>query len=135
MISKDKQYKTRNGRQVRIYATDGFGECPIHGAAWDAEMNEWETLSWTENGLLFDDGEESDVDLVPVEDGVSDADWLRDELVKAARRIEALENALLEIAAVSKITAKGGDMQKALMTLLSSHHKIANAVLAEGEER
>jgi hypothetical protein len=53
---------------------------------------------------------------------------------KAADRIEALEAALREIAAPSKIMAKGGDMEKALVTLLSSHHKIANAAL-EGEKK
>jgi hypothetical protein len=32
MISMDKQYRTRDGREVRIYAVDGGGKYPIHGA-------------------------------------------------------------------------------------------------------
>lgn len=32
MISKDKEYVTRNGREVRIYATDGADPFPVHGA-------------------------------------------------------------------------------------------------------
>ena len=35
MISKDKQYRTRDGREVRIYATDGHETYPIHGAIMD----------------------------------------------------------------------------------------------------
>lgn len=30
-----KEYKTRDGRKVRIYATDAGGEYPIHGAVLD----------------------------------------------------------------------------------------------------
>ncbi len=32
MIDKNKQYKTRSGREVRIYATDGAEPYPVHGA-------------------------------------------------------------------------------------------------------
>ena len=39
MISKDKQYKTRDGREVRVYATDGAGEFPIHGAVLNDDGN------------------------------------------------------------------------------------------------
>lgn len=33
MIDKNKQYRTRDGREVRIYATDGDPIVPIHKAA------------------------------------------------------------------------------------------------------
>lgn len=32
MISMDKKYKTRCGREVRIYALDGCGHFPVQGA-------------------------------------------------------------------------------------------------------
>lgn len=48
MIDKTKQYKTRDGREVRIYATDGGGECPIHGAV--KYESGWRSSSWSING-------------------------------------------------------------------------------------
>lgn len=48
MISKDKQYRTRDGREVRIYATDGVGECPIHGAI-KGHLG-WSAALWREDG-------------------------------------------------------------------------------------
>ena len=48
MISKDKTYRTRDGREVRIYATDGFGYKSVHGAI--KEDNGWWPLEWNENG-------------------------------------------------------------------------------------
>lgn len=48
MIDKSKQYRTRDGREVRIYATDGMGECPVHGAIrFDGS---WEVNTWTARG-------------------------------------------------------------------------------------
>ena len=32
MIDINKKYRTRNGREVRIYATDGWSASPVHGA-------------------------------------------------------------------------------------------------------
>lgn len=48
MISKDKQYKTREGLEVRIYATDGMGEFSIHGAVLIDEG--WEDQTWKQDG-------------------------------------------------------------------------------------
>lgn len=48
MISKDKTYRTRDGREVRIYATDGAGRYPVHGAFRDVSY--WRPYSWTEDG-------------------------------------------------------------------------------------
>jgi hypothetical protein len=45
MISKDKQYRTRDGREVRIYATDGGSGTQVHGAVandgWQLCATEW----------------------------------------------------------------------------------------------
>jgi hypothetical protein len=46
--------RTRDGRKVRIYATDGDGNRPVHGAI-DGEIEEW-----TEKGRWFPDGSESE---------------------------------------------------------------------------
>lgn len=48
MIDKNKQYKTRCGYPVRIYATDGVGAYPIHGAY--CEGGDWILSKWTEAG-------------------------------------------------------------------------------------
>ena len=60
---------------------------------------------------------------------------MTDDLVKRLRgycdRIEQLEAALREIAAASKIIAKGENMETALKVMLASHHKIARAALGE----
>jgi len=47
-IDKDKQYKTHDGRDVRIYATDGRGVFPVHGAIKDGEG--WSSYTWANNG-------------------------------------------------------------------------------------
>jgi hypothetical protein len=50
MISKDKTYRTRVGREVRIYATDaGLNKNIIHGASNDGEYG-WVPHAWLPNG-------------------------------------------------------------------------------------
>lgn len=49
MIDKSKQYRTRDGREVRIYATDGGAGAAIHGAFKDAN-NIWRPHCWREDG-------------------------------------------------------------------------------------
>ena len=50
MIDKSKTYRTRDGREVRIYATDGYGSYPVHGAVLTEEG--WFPRHWTEQGEL-----------------------------------------------------------------------------------
>ena len=50
MISIDKQYRTRDGREVRIYATDGGHGKIIHGAIKNGPY--WEAFSWQSNGMV-----------------------------------------------------------------------------------
>jgi len=47
-IEVGKLYKTRCGDKVRIYATDGAGSWPIHGAALESEG--WCDESWSSLG-------------------------------------------------------------------------------------
>jgi len=48
MIDLVKKYQTRAGRKVRVYATDGDGPYPVHGAEWVGEG--WTTSKWTQDG-------------------------------------------------------------------------------------
>lgn len=41
-------YRTRDGRDVRIYAVDGADAAPVHGAV--KQMGEWRMMSWTTAG-------------------------------------------------------------------------------------
>lgn len=49
MIDINKKYRTRDGREVRIYATDGGGPYMVHGAI--RLPNFWSPTNWDENGL------------------------------------------------------------------------------------
>jgi len=51
MIDINKEYKTRNNLRVRIYATDGAGDSPIHGAI--KTKYGWECNAWGENGTFY----------------------------------------------------------------------------------
>ena len=50
MIDKNKQYRTRDGREVRIYATDGHPELTVHGAV--KLEDGWEVCGWRSDGRL-----------------------------------------------------------------------------------
>jgi hypothetical protein len=65
MIDMNKKYKTRDGREVRIYATDGRGTYPAHGAI---EITEgWESTSWTAGGYYVGESMSiHDYDLIEV---------------------------------------------------------------------
>ena len=49
MIDINKQYRTRDGREVRIYATDGRGIYPVHGAV--KVEDGWTPYTWKEVGV------------------------------------------------------------------------------------
>jgi len=50
MIDIHKKYRTRDGREVRIYATDGGSRYPVHGAV--CMDDGWLPRQWTEQGEL-----------------------------------------------------------------------------------
>lgn len=56
-----KTYKTRDGREARVYATDGTGSYPVHGAI--SAPDGWGLTCWTRHGA-FDRAGESDLDLI-----------------------------------------------------------------------
>jgi hypothetical protein len=55
-IEAGKFYRTRDGKMARIYATDGSGSYPVHGAVLEGVG--WGSATWTYSGV-FDDGVET----------------------------------------------------------------------------
>ena len=73
MIDKSKQYKTRDGREVRIYATDGGGET-VHGAVlYDGTY--WRQHCWSLCGQ-YDINSESHLDLIEVKPRIKREVWV-----------------------------------------------------------
>ena len=52
-VEVGKSYKTRNGREVRIYAVDGAGDTAIHGAVW-SNLGTWRSTSWYADGSYLE---------------------------------------------------------------------------------
>lgn len=48
MIDPKKTYRTRDGREVRIYAVDCGGQMPVHGAI--KRNGVWVVRAWTKEG-------------------------------------------------------------------------------------
>lgn len=66
MINGYREYRTRDGRQVRIYATDGDGCFPIHGAVEkSAGSDRWTFRCWREDGSASIAGQSAN-DLIEV---------------------------------------------------------------------
>jgi hypothetical protein len=55
MIDKDRTYRTRDGREVRIYAMNGGGYWPVHGAI-QLSCSGWVPTSWDNDGNAFNSG-------------------------------------------------------------------------------
>ena len=53
MIDINKTYRTRDGREVRIYATDGWDMLPIHGAI--KIEGDWRLSCWSTSGIHHQD--------------------------------------------------------------------------------
>ena len=66
MIDIKKTYRTRNGRKVRIYATDGLPPHSVHGAFFSD--GEWHLTGWLSDGTIFCSGTDAsrDIDLIEV---------------------------------------------------------------------
>lgn len=74
MIEMDKKYRTRDGREVRIYAVDGFGQWPVHGAV--SNKGHWISESWTKDGWSFAANDQRVSDLIEVKPEVTDRYYL-----------------------------------------------------------
>lgn len=73
MIDKNKTYRTRDGREVRIYATDCGSSEPVHGAVRD--WTEWVSCSWNSNGQYISH-KTTDNDLIEVKPRIKREVWL-----------------------------------------------------------
>lgn len=94
MIDINKKYKTRDGREVRIYATDGSGGFSVHGAI--KRDDGWGSpLVWAKDGRFNLDVDEQPMDLVEVSEW---DDFKIDDPVMVAR----MGNDLSEISGWSK---------------------------------
>lgn len=64
-IDTSKTYRTRDGKDVRIYSDDGGTDKPVQGAYWDPQTNVWVMTSWSINGK-FDTTSDSlnDLDII-----------------------------------------------------------------------
>ncbi len=79
MIELGKQYRTRDGCDVRIYAVDGGGRFPVHGAV---KLNDgtWRQEEWTPTGSY--NGEKdghslpNDLDLIEVKPRIRREVWV-----------------------------------------------------------
>jgi hypothetical protein len=72
MISKDKTYRTRDGREVRIYATDGGGKYPVHGSVKTDDG--WRSRTWDSNGQVGPF--KNDGDLIEVKPRIKRTVWI-----------------------------------------------------------
>ena len=72
MIDKTKSYRTRDGREVRIYATDGVKPFSVHGAI--LFQNGWVDAHWTDTGSYQSEGR--DLDLIEVKPRITGTLWV-----------------------------------------------------------
>ncbi len=72
-ISKDNEYRTRGGHEVRIYAMDCGGDYPIHGSV--KIDGEWVSGEWSEDGRYFPD-RKTNHDLIEVKPRIKMEYWL-----------------------------------------------------------
>lgn len=67
MIDINKTYRTRDGREVRIYALNSGGKYHVHGASKDAIFGIWDLHQWDSNGLFdTESNAETNFDLIEV---------------------------------------------------------------------
>jgi hypothetical protein len=72
MISMDKKYRTRDGREVRIYAVDGGGMHPVHGSIKTSDG--WRSFTWPSDGHITCD--ENCGDLIEVKPRIKHTVWI-----------------------------------------------------------
>ena len=68
VISKSELYTTRVGSPVRLYALDGGGEYPVHGAYWEGVEPMWHPMSWRMDGTFVHPAHPRSIDLIDPED-------------------------------------------------------------------
>ncbi len=74
MISMDKQYRARNGREVRIYAVDCGGDYPVHGAIFQDGI--WVIIHWKSDGKYLESQFDHGYDLIEVKRRIQREEWI-----------------------------------------------------------
>ena len=65
-IEVGKSYKTRGGKEVRVYAIDGSGSRSIHGAILRSP-GQWLSALWCEGGSFYENGTDDwDIVITPL---------------------------------------------------------------------
>ena len=72
MININKKYRTRGGREVRIYAVDGDEPRPVHGAV--KSQTGWIVSHWPKDGIQS--SYEGSNDLIEVKPRIKRTVWL-----------------------------------------------------------
>lgn len=82
MIRMDGKYRTRDGREVRLYADDGSKTYPIHGAI--KVTTGWIVKSFTSDGYYNSDDMPCDSDLIEIKPAAIDMiiEWLNARIIK-----------------------------------------------------
>lgn len=95
-IENGKQYQTRNGLPARVYAMDGFGNFPIHGAVL-TDFG-WEICEWTETGCASLEGSPDSLDLVEIPPEPTYRPFLPDELPRiVGRRVRSKQFGFISV--------------------------------------
>lgn len=79
MIEMGKKYQTRDRREVRIYAVDGEGQLPVHGAIRQRDSgtgHDWTLRKWTAEGRVCVGDSKYEHDLVEVKARIKLVRWL-----------------------------------------------------------
>ena len=71
MININKKYRTRDGREVRIYAVDGALPYSVHGAVKHGDS--WISKDWADNGGFLTP---HDLDLIEVKPHIQREVWV-----------------------------------------------------------
>ena len=76
MIDKNKQYQTRDGREVRVFMTDGGDwKYPVI-AAYKSSEGHWWPLHLTKDGAYVSSGSNSVLDIIEVKPRIKRKVWV-----------------------------------------------------------
>jgi len=73
MIDQTKKYRTRDGKEVRVYATDGAVPYSVHGATLND--GEWVVFTWTAGGE-YAAGSSNKRDIIEVREKLTVSGWV-----------------------------------------------------------